>query len=160
MSVYRHQQHLPARQDTGHVIRQGLHDQVLGLLMLGASVALWAVPMATQAGPKDAQVNEMIVGTVLTLIVGHRLFRGGGVRSDVAVGALGLWMLASPFVLDWQKTSLDTASRILDLTTGAVLVIAAGASLLLLAADHRATRREGKPAPAGPSRQATTPTEP
>ncbi|CAL9623673.1 hypothetical protein SUDANB120_05927 [Streptomyces sp. enrichment culture] len=142
MSVYHHQQmqqQTMPRADAQHILRQGFHDQILGLLMFIAATALWVVPMATQSGPKDAQVNEAVVGILLTFVVGRRLYLGGGVRSDVVVGLCGLWMIVSPFVLGLQKTAVDRASLILDVAVGSVLVLLSAISLLVLRADRRAT---------------------
>ncbi|MGW0366953.1 SPW repeat domain-containing protein [Streptomyces sp. NPDC002990] len=153
MALY-HQHHSPVPQERRHLFRQGIHDQVLGMVMLVAAVALWAYPMAIHDGPKDAQVNEAVVGTVLTLVVGRRLYRGGSWRSDVVIGLAGLWMIASPFVLSLQKTAVDTGSTILDLAMGTVLVLAAALSLLVLRTDRRANDTEsGQRLPASTRRR-------
>ncbi|MFF4169647.1 hypothetical protein [Streptomyces sp. NPDC001744] len=109
--------------DRAHVMRQGIHDQILGLLMLLASVVLLLFPMATQDGSKDAQVNELIVGLVVAFAAGARVYRGGGVRSDALVGLAGVWLILSPFVLDTRNTAVPTASRTLDIVIGSVLVV-------------------------------------
>ncbi|MET9323378.1 hypothetical protein ABZX75_24770 [Streptomyces sp. NPDC003038] len=143
MSVYHHHP-TPVAQDRRHALRQGVHDQLLGVVMLAATVALWAYPMATHDGAKDAQVNEAMVGVVLMFVVGTRLYRGGSWRSDVAVGVAGLWMIASPFIFGLQETAVDNGSRILDITTGSVLVIASAVALLVLRRDRRETAAEAE----------------
>ncbi|MGW7454364.1 SPW repeat domain-containing protein [Streptomyces sp. NPDC054787] len=137
MALYHpHRTTVPPAQ--AHAFRQGIHDQILGLVMLAASAALWIFPMATHGGAKDAQVNEVLVGVILMLVVGARLYRGSSWRSDLLVGLAGLWMIASPFVLGLQNAAVDNGSRILDIAVGAVLVTASVISLLVVRADHRA----------------------
>ncbi|MEV4948963.1 hypothetical protein [Streptomyces sp. NPDC053755] len=131
MSTYNH--HYIAKDA---VTRQGLrvavHDQLLSLPMLLAAVALTILPMGWQDGPKDAQVNEVIVGVILLFVVGRRLYSGSSVRSDLIVGVLGAWMIVAPFLLGLQNTQVELGSKILDITAGSVLVLSAGASLLVL----------------------------
>ncbi|NXY93238.1 SPW repeat protein [Streptomyces sp. BR123] len=127
------------RQDRAHVLRQGFHDEILGLLMFAAALALWLFTMITQDGPKDAQVNEAFVGLVLMFVAGRRLYRGGGVLSDVVIGLGGLWMIASPFVLGLQNTAMNSGTRIFDIAVGTVLVVLAAISLLVLRRDRQAT---------------------
>ncbi|RSS51114.1 hypothetical protein [Streptomyces sp. WAC06614] len=143
MSTYHPRQHaLLTPRERAHALRRGWHDQILGALMLGASLALVLVPMATQDGPKDAQVNEMVVGVILIFVTGRRLYRGGGVLSDVVVGLGGLWMIVSPFLLDLQNTAADHATRVLDIAVGSVLVVLAAISLLVLREDRQAAGGE------------------
>ncbi|MFD8410996.1 hypothetical protein ACFV2Q_04415 [Streptomyces sp. NPDC059650] len=104
-------------QGRAHVLRQGFHDEVLGLPMFAAALALWIFPMITQDGPKDAQVNEALVGLVLLLVTGRRLYRGGGVLSDVVIGLGGLWMIASPFLLGLQDTAMTNDTRVSTLSS-------------------------------------------
>ncbi|MFC8791380.1 SPW repeat domain-containing protein [Streptomyces cinereoruber] len=113
----------PRVPDRTHVLRQGVHDQILGLLMLAVSVVVLLFPMATHDGPKDAQVNELVVGLVVAFAAGARLYRGGGVWSDAVVGLAGAWLIASPFVLDAQNTAVHTADRMLCIVAGSVLVV-------------------------------------
>ncbi|MFF5448028.1 hypothetical protein [Streptomyces sp. NPDC012888] len=139
MSVHHHQ---AAPRDRAHELRQGLHDEILGFLMLVAATALVLFPMITQDGPKDAQVNEALVGLVLMYVAGRRLYRGGGVRSDVVIGLGGLWMIVSPFLLGLQNTAVDNGTRVLDIAVGCVLVALAAISLLVLRRDRRARGEE------------------
>ncbi|MEU0404327.1 hypothetical protein ABZ318_29710 [Streptomyces sp. NPDC006197] len=127
----------PRVSDPPHVLRQGAHDQILGLLMLAVSVLLLVMPMATQVGPKDAQMNEMLVGLVVAFTAGRRIYRGGGLWSDAVVGLAGVWLLVSPFVLDAQNTAVDTADRTLAIVAGSVLVVLSAASVLLWWLDRR-----------------------
>ncbi|MBT2442091.1 hypothetical protein J7E93_18670 [Streptomyces sp. ISL-36] len=124
-----------------HALRQGAHDQVLGLLMLAVAMVLLLMPMATQAGPKDAQVNEMVVGLVVAFTAGLRIYRGGGPRSDALVGAAGVWLVISPFVLDMQNTAVHTADRLLALVAGSVLVVLSLVSLLIWRLDRKRLAR-------------------
>ncbi|MFF8605692.1 hypothetical protein ACF06X_07110 [Streptomyces sp. NPDC015346] len=96
--------------------RSAVHDQLLSLPMLLAAVALVLGPMVSQAGPKDAQVNELAVGMVLLFVVGRRLYRGSSTRSDLVVGGLGAWMIAAPFLLGLQNTAIAEENKILDVT--------------------------------------------
>ncbi|WP_225799984.1 hypothetical protein [Streptomyces sp. NK15101] len=127
----------PRVSDPAHVLRQGAHDQILGLLMLAVSVLLLLVPMATQAGPKDAQINEMLVGLVVAFTAGWRIYRGGSLRSDAVVGLAGAWLIVSPLVLDAQNTAVDTADRVLALVAGSALVVLSLVSLLIWRSDRR-----------------------
>ncbi|MFI8910233.1 hypothetical protein ACIGW4_01225 [Streptomyces sp. NPDC053513] len=68
--------------------------------MPAVSVLLLVMPMATQAGSKDAQIDEMLVGLVVAFTAGWRVYRGGSLRSDAVVGLAGVWLLVAPFVLD------------------------------------------------------------
>ncbi|MFJ8669835.1 hypothetical protein [Streptomyces sp. NPDC093600] len=137
MSSYSHH-HVTRDQETAERFRHALHDELLTLPMLLAAVALTVGPFVSQLGPKDAQVNEALVGLILLFVVGRRLYRGSGLRSDIVVGVLGAWMIASPFVLDLQNTAVAEGNWILDLTAGSVLVVFAGASMLTMR-----QRREG-----------------
>ncbi|MFJ6722421.1 hypothetical protein [Streptomyces sp. NPDC091259] len=119
---------------------KGQHDQIVGLLMLVAALVLCLVPMAQQDGAKDAQVNEVIVGTIVLFAAGSRLYRGAGIRSDVIVGLCGVWLIASPFVLGLQKTSFYESNRVYDVVLGSVLVLLALAGGLLLRAAKRQER--------------------
>ena len=140
MAVYHSHHAVPSTQ--AHAYRKGIHDQVIGLVMLVASAALWIVPMATQDGAKDAQVNEALVGGFLMFVVGLRIYRGGSRRSDAIVGLAGLWLIASPYVLGLQETAVDNGSRVLDIAVGSVLVAASLISLLIMRADRRAEHAE------------------
>ncbi|OKK16010.1 hypothetical protein AMK16_25035 [Streptomyces sp. CB00455] len=142
-SLAHHRPSVPPGQE--HAFRQGIHDQVLGLIMFAASLALWVFPMATHDGSKDAQVNEAMIGMVLLFVVGMRLYRGSTWRSDVLVGVVGLWLIASPFVLGLQKTAVDNGNRILDITVGIILVTTSAISLLVVRADRRAAASEAAP---------------
>ncbi|GAA3389223.1 SPW repeat domain-containing protein [Streptomyces roseoviridis] len=122
-----------------HVLRQGAHDQLLGLLMLVVSAVLLLMPMATQTGPKDAQINEMLVGLVVAFTAGRRVYRGGGLWSDAVVGLAGVWLVISPFVLDAQNTAVHTADRMLAIVAGGVLVVLSAASMVLWWLDRRRT---------------------
>ena len=135
-----HSHHAPVPTAQAHAFRQGIHDQVIGVVMFAASAALWIFPMATHDGAKDAQVNEAIVGAFLMFVVGLRLYRGSSWRSDAIVGLAGLWMIASPYVLGLQKTAVDNGSRVLDIAVGCVLVTTFLLSLLIVRADRRAGR--------------------
>ncbi|OEJ35151.1 SPW repeat domain-containing protein [Streptomyces subrutilus] len=141
MAIY-HSHHTAVPPPQAHAFRQGIHDQLLGVVMFAASAALWIFPMATHDGAKDAQVNEAMIGTLLMVVVGLRLYRGSSWRSDAIVGLAGLWMIASPFVLGLQNAAVDNGSRILDIAVGAVLTTAALISLLILRADRRAEGSE------------------
>ncbi len=137
MALY-HSHHTAVPPAQAHAFRQGIHDQVIGVVMLAASAALWIFPMATHDGAKDAQVNEAIVGGFLMFVVGLRLYRGSSWRSDAIIGLAGLWMIASPYVLGLQTTAVDNGSRVLDIAVGCVLVTASLVSLLIVRADRRA----------------------
>ncbi|MFD3534867.1 hypothetical protein [Streptomyces sp. NPDC058664] len=126
----------PRVSDPSHVLRRGAHDQIMGLLMLAVSVLLLLMPMATQLGPKDAQINEMLVGLVVAFTAGRRLYRGAGPRSDVVVGLAGVWLIVSPFLLDAQNTAVHTADRMLALMAGSVLVALSLVSLLIWRLDR------------------------
>lgn len=128
-----------------HAFRQGVHDQVIGLIMLAASAALWIFPMATHDGAKDAQVNEAVIGGFLLFVVGLRIYRGSGWRSDAVIGLAGLWMIVSPFVLGLQKTAVDNGNLVLDIAVGSVLLACSLVSLLIIRTDRRAetVRRPG-----------------
>ncbi|MFJ5135955.1 hypothetical protein [Streptomyces sp. NPDC088707] len=147
----------PRVADPAHVLRQGVHDQALSLLMLVVGVLLLIVPMATQAGPKDAQVNEFVVGIVVTFTAGTRFFRGAGPLSDTVVGAAGVWLIVSPFLLDAQNTGIVAADRVLSFAAGSVLVVLSLLSLLVWRLDRK---QRGTTSPslvprstAGPSHQ-------
>ncbi|MFC9583621.1 hypothetical protein ACFVJ8_12445 [Streptomyces yangpuensis] len=137
MATY-HSHHAAVPAAQAHAYRQGLHDQVIGLVMFAASAALWIYPMATHGGAKDAQVNEAVIGAVLMFVVGLRMYRGSTWRSDVVIGLAGLWMIASPFVLGLQDAAVDNGSRVLDIAVGSVLATASLISLLILRADRHA----------------------
>lgn len=126
----------PRVSDPPHALRQGAHDQILGLLMLAVAVLLLLMPMATQVGPKDAQINEMLVGLVVAFTAGWRVYRGSNLRSDAVVGLAGVWLLVSPFVLDAQNTAVHTADRMLAIVAGSVLSVA---SMLVWRLDRRRT---------------------
>ncbi|WP_418960330.1 SPW repeat domain-containing protein [Streptomyces tritici] len=135
----------PRVTDPAHVLRQGAHDQILGLVMLLVAVVLLVMPLATQTGPKDAQMNEMLVGLVVAFTAGRRIYRGGGVLSDLVVGLAGAWLIVSPFVLDLQNTAVHTVDRTLAFAAGGVLVVASLLSLLVWRMDR--SRRTDQPAP-------------
>lgn len=120
---------------TAPVARQGLrkaqHDQLVGFLMLLVALVLCAVPMAQQDGAKDAQVNEAIVGTVVLFAAGSRIYRGAGARSDLIIGAAGVWLLASPFLLSLGKTSVYGGNVAYDMALGSTLVLLTLIGLLL-----------------------------
>ncbi|MGW5852032.1 SPW repeat domain-containing protein [Streptomyces sp. NPDC055254] len=137
MAIY-HSHHTAVPPAQAHAFRQGIHDQILGIVMFAAAAALWVFPMATHDGAKDAQVNEAIVGGVLMFVVGLRLYRGSSWRSDVIVLVAGLWMIAAPFVLGLQDAAVDSGSQVLDIAVGSVLVATSLISLLILRADRRA----------------------
>ncbi|MBX9427429.1 hypothetical protein [Streptomyces lateritius] len=130
----------PRVSDPAHVLRQGAHDQILSVLMLVVGVLLLAVPMATQVGTKDAQVNELVVGLIVTFTAGTRLYRGAGVRSDAVVGVAGVWLIVSPFLLDAQNTGIHTADRVLSFAAGSVLVALSAVSMLVWRLDRKRTR--------------------
>ncbi|MFE6224214.1 hypothetical protein [Streptomyces sp. NPDC057854] len=131
----------PRISDPSHVLRRGAHDQILGLLMLAVAVLLLLMPMATQVGPKDAQINEMLVGLVVAFAAGWRVYRGGNLRSDTVVGLAGVWLFVSPFVLDVQNTAVHTADRMLAIVAGGVLIVLSAASALLWRLDRKRTRQ-------------------
>ncbi|MFD6363591.1 hypothetical protein ACFWFX_27665 [Streptomyces roseolus] len=135
---------MPRVSDPPHVLRRGAHDQILGLLMLAVAVLLLLMPMATQVGPKDAQINEMLVGLVVAFTAGWRIYRGGSLRSDAVVGLAGVWLLVSPFVLDAQNTAVHTADRMLAIVAGGVLIVLSVASALLWRLDRKRTRQPVK----------------
>ncbi|MFJ4862869.1 hypothetical protein [Streptomyces sp. NPDC088748] len=141
MAVY-HSHHAAVPPDQAHAFRQGIHDQVIGVVMFVASAALWIFPMATHDGAKDAQVNEAMLGAFLMFVVGLRMYRGSSWRSDAVVGLAGLWMIVSPYVLGLQETAVDNGSRVLDIAVGCVLVAASLVSLLIVRADRRAEAAE------------------
>ncbi|MEV7442849.1 hypothetical protein AB0O22_17115 [Streptomyces sp. NPDC091204] len=141
MAIY-HSHHTAVPPAQAHAFRQGLHDQVIGIVMFAASAALWIFPMATHDGAKDAQINEALIGTLLMFVVGLRLYRGSSWRSDAIIGLAGLWLIASPYVLGLQKTAVDNGSRVLDIAIGCVLVTASLISLLIVRADRRAEAAE------------------
>ncbi|MFD3700351.1 hypothetical protein ACFWUZ_30210 [Streptomyces sp. NPDC058646] len=144
MAIY-HPHHTAVPPAQAHAFRQGIHDQVLGVVMFIASAALWIFPMVTHDGAKDAQVNEAMVGAFLMFVVGLRLYRGSSWRSDAIIGLAGLWMIASPYVLGLQETAVDNGSRVLDIAVGCVLVTASLVSLLIVRADRRAEAAEARP---------------
>ncbi|MFC8293575.1 hypothetical protein ACFUJ0_22955 [Streptomyces sp. NPDC057242] len=123
MAVHADRGAVPRVSDRSHVLRRGAHDQILGLLMLVTAVVVLLFPMATQDGPKDAQVNELVVGLVVAFTAGMRLYRGGGLLSDAVVGLAGAWLIASPFVLGVQNTAVHTADLMLCVVAGSVLVV-------------------------------------
>ncbi|MFG2772768.1 hypothetical protein [Streptomyces sp. NPDC048350] len=137
----------PRVSDPAHVLRQGVHDQVLSALMLIVGIVLLVVPMATQTGPKDAQVNEFVVGLIVAFTAGIRLNRGAGVRSDVVIGLTGAWLIVSPFLLDAQNTGILAANRTLAFAAGSVLVVLSLASLLVWRLDHKGTGASQSHAP-------------
>ncbi|MET9435790.1 hypothetical protein [Streptomyces sp. NPDC006551] len=145
MSSYSHH-HVSRDQETAERFRHALHDELLTLPMLLAALALTLGPFVSQLGPKDAQVNEAMVGLILLFVVGRRLYRGSGLRSDLVVAVLGAWMIVSPFLLDLQNTAVAEGNRILDLTAGSLLVVFAGASMLTM----RKQRDNGDHGPAAP----------
>ncbi|ROQ34901.1 hypothetical protein EDD98_3954 [Streptomyces sp. PanSC19] len=104
--------------------------------MPAVSVLLLVMPMATQAGSKDAQIDEMLVGLVVAFTAGWRVYRGGSLRSDVVVGLAGVWLLVSPFVPDAQNTAVYTADRVLAVVAGGVLIVLSVASMLLWRLDR------------------------
>ncbi|MEU4358284.1 SPW repeat domain-containing protein [Streptomyces virginiae] len=144
MATY-HSHHAPVPARQAHAYRQGMHDQVIGLVMFAASAALWIFPMATHDGAKDAQVNEAVIGAILMFVVGLRIYRGSTWRSDAIVGLAGLWMIASPYVLGLQNAAVDNGSRVLDIAVGAVLVVTSLISLLIMRADRRARGADAAP---------------
>ncbi|WP_030840321.1 SPW repeat domain-containing protein [Streptomyces sp. NRRL F-4474] len=143
MATY-HSHHAAVPAAQAHAYRQGLHDQVIGLIMFAASAALWIFPMATHDGAKDAQVNEAVVGAILMFVVGLRIYRGSTWRSDAIVGLAGLWMIVSPFVLGLQDAAVDDGNRVLDIAVGAVLVATSLISLLIVRADRRAADADAR----------------
>jgi hypothetical protein len=123
----------PARK---RALRKGQHDDLLGLPMVLAGLALFVGPYIGVSEPdmaKDANVNEYVVGTIVLFTAGARVWRGGGLRSDLVILAAGLWMLVSPFLLTAGDTHV-TEPRVLDVTVGIVLTLTAIVSLLLLRA--------------------------
>ncbi|MFD5932458.1 hypothetical protein [Streptomyces sp. NPDC060333] len=140
-----HTHHTAVPPAQAHAFRQGVHDQVIGIVMFVASATLWIFPMATHDGAKDAQVNEAMIGAILMFVVGLRLYRGSSWRSDVIVGLAGLWMIASPYVLGHQDAAVDNGSRVLDIAVGCVLVTTSLISLLIVRADHRAEATDTPP---------------
>ncbi|MFF5638792.1 hypothetical protein [Streptomyces sp. NPDC012825] len=132
---------VPRVPDRSHVLRQGAHDQILGLLMLVTSVVVLLFPMATQDGPKDAQVNELVVGLVVAFAASTRLYRGGGLWSDAVVGVAGAWLIASPFVLGAQNTAVHTADRMLCIVAGSVLVVLSLVSAAVWWSDRAARQK-------------------
>ncbi|MEV7671663.1 hypothetical protein [Streptomyces sp. NPDC088752] len=141
MAIHADRGTVPRVPDPSHVLRQGAHDQILGLLMLVTSVVVLLFPMATHDGPKDAQVNELVVGLVVAFAAGTRLYRGGGLWSDAVVGLAGAWLIASPFVLDTQNTAVHTADRMLCVVAGSVLVVLSLVSAVVWRSDRAGRER-------------------
>ncbi|MEU6894751.1 hypothetical protein ABZ934_23635 [Streptomyces sp. NPDC046557] len=141
MTVHSH--HTIARASGRETLSKGWHDDILGLLMLLAALVLCLAPMAQQDGPKDAQVNEVVVGTIVLFAAAARLYHGAGVRSDVLIGLCGAWLVASPFVLGLQKTAVGESNRVYDVVIGGVLVLLALVGLALLRAAGHAERAGG-----------------
>ncbi|WP_030722277.1 SPW repeat domain-containing protein [Streptomyces sp. NRRL F-2580] len=113
-------------------LRKAQHDQLIGGLMLLIGLVLCVVPMAQQDGAKDAQVNEAIVGTIVVLAAGSRIYRGAGVRSDLIIGVAGAWLVASPWLLSLGETSVYGGNKAYDVALGSALVILALIGLVLL----------------------------
>ncbi|MEU4732007.1 hypothetical protein [Streptomyces sp. NPDC023588] len=142
-------------------LRQGLHDQVVGLLMLVTALVLCLIPMVQQDGSKDGQVNEAVIGTIVLFAAASRLYRSSGMRSDLIVGAAGAYLLASTFFLGLQKTSIYPSNRVLDIVLGSALILLAAVGTLLQRAGHRhqADSQAGAGDPRGTSTQrGTSPT--
>ncbi|MEU7068108.1 hypothetical protein [Streptomyces sp. NPDC046161] len=158
MAVHSHHA-ISRREGRQQSLLKGQHDQIIGLLMLVAALVLCLAPMAQQDGAKDAQVNEVIVGTIVLFAAGSRLYRGAGSRSDVIVGLCGAWLIASPFLLGLQKTSIYDSNRVYDVVLGSVLVVLALAGGLLLWAAGRQEHSAGDPGTRSVGRKPTNAVE-
>ncbi|MFF1560853.1 SPW repeat protein [Streptomyces sp. NPDC058279] len=137
MTVHSHHSVAQARVSGGKSLRRSQHDDILGLLMLLVALVLCLAPMALQDGPKDAQINEVIVGTIVLFAAGSRLYRGADMRSDVIILLCGAWLVASPFVLGLQKTAFTDSNRVYDVVLGAALIVLALVGMALLRAAKR-----------------------
>ncbi|MGW7102385.1 SPW repeat domain-containing protein [Streptomyces sp. NPDC054838] len=135
MTVHSH--HSVAQVSGIKSLRRSQHDDILGLLMLLVALVLCVAPMALQDGPKDAQINEVIVGTIVLFAAGSRLYRGADMRSDVLILLCGAWLVASPFVLGLQKTAFAESNRVYDVVLGAALIVLALIGMALLRAAKR-----------------------
>ncbi|MGW0425423.1 SPW repeat domain-containing protein [Streptomyces sp. NPDC003015] len=141
----------PYERDTSkRSLRRAQRQQIIGLLMIISAVVLFIAPWI--AGypdtAKDAHRNELAVGVVVLLIAMARFARYPGKRGDLVVLLAGVWLIASPWVLDLQKTQVFDGTQVIDVAVGIVLMVLAVLSLLLLALSERHAARGEAPAAA------------
>jgi hypothetical protein len=111
-------------------VRHEVITLMMALLSLVLMVAPWIVGYVDTA--KDAHRNELGVAIVLFLVVVARFRRYPGVRSDLFVLLIGVWLAISPWLLSLQKTEIFDGAEIVDMVVGGLLVLLALLSLLLL----------------------------
>jgi len=124
-------------------LRRAQRQQIIGLLMVISAAVLFIAPWI--AGypdtAKDAHRNELAVGLVVLLLAMARFARYPGKVADLVVLIAGVWMIASPWVLDLQKTEVFDGTQVIDVAVGIVLMVSAALSLLLLALSERSGAR-------------------
>ncbi|MFV0128748.1 SPW repeat protein [Streptomyces sp. HMX112] len=126
------------------VLREGQREQLIGLLMLLTSVALFVAPwvVGRPDDAKDAHRNELGVGMIVLFLALARFRWHPGKWPDLIILAAGAWLIASPWVLSLQNTVIFDGAHVFDVAAGTVLMVLAALSLLLLRATRREAARE------------------
>ncbi|NKY16252.1 SPW repeat domain-containing protein [Streptomyces somaliensis] len=124
------------------VLREGMRDQIVSLLLVLTAVALFVAPWITGEPDtaKDAHRNELAVGLVVLLVAMARFKWHLGRWADLTVLLAGAWLVASPWLLGLRDTVVFAdGAHVFDVAAGSVLILLSIVSLLL----YRAAARDG-----------------
>ncbi|MFC3957074.1 SPW repeat domain-containing protein [Halovivax cerinus] len=140
----------PSADDTGYgheSERNVLNTDVMQWVSaLAAIVGLWLVASPfVYGGPDAAYWNNTLVGTGIFLLAGYNFYRlskdrlaSVGVASLAAL--LGLWALASPYLIDMGDSALASSTMIAGLIVAAVSAYSAYANNRAELPDRSRTR--------------------
>ncbi|WP_344319978.1 SPW repeat domain-containing protein [Streptomyces macrosporus] len=108
-------------------------------------VASWPLRYPFTDAAEEAQRNETGVGLVVAFIAGAGMMRRRGLLSDLVVLLLGLWLLVSPFVVDYGGEVTPRVAQTNEVVMGIVLIALSVVSMLLYFRSRRtgADEREG-----------------
>ncbi|MGW0547552.1 SPW repeat domain-containing protein [Streptomyces sp. Wb2n-11] len=125
-------------------LRRDQREQLLGLLMVLASIALFVAPWVVgyPDSAKDIHRSELAVGLIVFFVALMRFKWHFGMWSDLVVLVAGAWLIASPWLLSLQNTVVFDGAQVFDVAAGIVLVVLAVASMLLLRASRKAGDRQ------------------
>ncbi|WP_190192035.1 SPW repeat domain-containing protein [Streptomyces minutiscleroticus] len=117
------------------VLRRAARKEIIGLLLVLATVVLLVSPWLTGGSPdqaKDIHRNEVFLGIGVLLVVIDRFGREPAVWHDVLVLLSGVWLAVSPWAIALQDTVVFDGAPIVDVTVGSLYVLLSAVSLLML----------------------------
>ncbi|MCP9956353.1 SPW repeat domain-containing protein [Streptomyces sudanensis] len=129
------------------VLREGMRDQIVSLLLVLTAVALFVAPWVTGEPDtaKDAHRNELAVGMVVLFVAMARFRWHLGRWADLVVLTAGAWLVASPWLLGLRNTVVFAdGAHVFDVAAGSVLIVLSVVSLLLYRAAARDDRGSGR----------------